>query len=100
MGLFGFGKKEGERSILPELPASKEDLKLPSIKDFPGNYSKVKEESVLPSLPDSELGEKSSREVIKQIIKEPEEGMQRSKFDSIESPAPLIKPAPVKLLKP
>ena len=103
MGLFGFGKKKEEESVLPELPVSDEDLRFPSIKDMPPSKNLPEEESILPSLPGSENNDKFRREEIKNAIKSPPNEMQKSKFAPLNSPDILkIKAEPMEkpLIKP
>lgn len=74
-------KKEGSKDGLPELPP----LSLPSLSEM---EEKPREEKIpiLPSFPSSSTGEKISREAVKHLIEEKEEGEMEEKpmFPSIK----------------
>lgn len=96
--MWPFSKKEGDKdkSILPNLPEEKANLKPVSSKEIPKLPEKPKTEiDKLPSLPESESGKKFGQEMIKQAIKEPGESMQKSKFNSLNpiKAEPMEKPA-------
>jgi CRISPR/Cas system CSM-associated protein Csm4 (group 5 of RAMP superfamily) len=101
MGLFG--KKERVESKVEKIPSLPDLPKLPTLNDFPSFEEKETSLPQLPTFPKNELGERFSRNTIKEAVngkKEMDEEEIYQEDDFAEEPMQRIQESPIRVKEP